>query len=166
MLFRKNIQGTDPDQIEQLVRATGFFNGEEIAIARELAEERLEKGVGSGYFFICAEGDEGAQQLALAGYACYGPIPGTKSSFDLYWIAVHPGEQGRGLGRRLLHQIEVAVQGMGGSRIYIDTSSRDQYASTRTFYQRCGYLQAALLPDFYAPGDGKIIFCKKIPFCA
>ena len=166
MLFREDILDTDPDQIETLVRATGFFNSEEIAIARELAEERLEQGVASGYFFICAEQDEGAPQFALAGYACYGPIPGTKSSFDLYWIAVHPGEQGRGLGRRLLHLVEVAVQGMGGTRIYIDTSSRDQYAPTRTFYRHCGYQQTALLPDFYAPRDGKIIFCKKIPFCA
>jgi len=47
------------------------------------------------FAFITAE-----QNGSLVGYACYGPIAGTKSSYDLYWIAVHPELQGRGLGQR------------------------------------------------------------------
>ena len=54
----------------------------------ELVEERLAKGTASGYYFVLVD-----QEDRLAGYSCYGPIPGTVSSSDLYWIAVHPDFQ-------------------------------------------------------------------------
>jgi hypothetical protein len=42
----------------------------------------------------------------------------------------------------------------------VDTSQRVQYASTRAFYERCGYRLETVLKDFYAAGDGKAIYCK------
>jgi hypothetical protein len=33
---------------------------------------------------------------------------------------------------------------------------------THRFYERCGYRQAAFLEDFYAPGDGKVIFVRSL----
>ena len=98
----------------------------------------------------------------LAGYACYGPIAGTIGSFDLYWIVVDPAWQGRGLGRRLMGAVEAAVRCTGGCRLYIDTSTSAAYAPTRAFYTRCGYAIAAELPDFYSPGDGKVIFVRAL----
>ncbi len=52
------------------------------------------------------------------------------------------------------------MAGRGARRIYADTSSRPQYEPTRAFYLACGYTQEALLADFYAAGDGKVIFVK------
>ena len=86
-LFREEVTPEDRQTIGRLVRATRFFSEEEIGIAVELVEERLAKGDASGYFFLFAE--EGNR---LIGYACFGPIPGTVHSFDLYWIAVDPAE--------------------------------------------------------------------------
>ena len=48
----------------------------------------------------------------------------------------------------------------GAKRIYADTSSSDRYAGTRSFYERMGFREGARLPDFYAPGDGKIVYVK------
>ena len=45
-------------------------------------------------------------------------------------------------------------------QVYIETSNREQYAPTRGFYLRCGYRQEALLKDFYAVGDDKVIYGK------
>lgn len=170
--YRSQVLPSDPGRMEVLVQKTGFFIPEEIRIARELAEEQLAKGKESGYFFLFAEERQGDGVDAVAlniaavnmvAYACYGPIPGTRAGFDLYWIAVDPACQDRGLGRELLRLVEQEVRCMGGARLYIDTSSREQYTPTRIFYERCGYRQEAHLPDFYAPGDGKIIFCKLLP---
>jgi len=47
-------------------------------------------------------------------------------------------------------------------RIYADTSSSDRYAPTRGFYKRMGFAEQARLPDFYAPGDGKVIYVKAL----
>jgi hypothetical protein len=42
----------------------------------------------------------------------------------------------------------------------VETSSRPLYEPTRRFYLACGYRLEAQLEDFYAPGDGKVIFLK------
>lgn len=156
-LFREEVRPEDGQAVERLVRATGFFSEEEAKIAVELVEERLARGDASGYFFLFAE--EGDR---LLGYACFGPIPGSVHSFDLYWIAVDPSEQGRGTGRRLMAAAERIMAARGARLIYADTSSRLQYGPTRAFYLACGYREEAFLGDFYAPGDGKVIFAKPI----
>jgi ribosomal protein S18 acetylase RimI-like enzyme len=141
-----------------MVRRTGFFGEDEARIAVELVDEALAKGEhGSGYFFLFAEDGDG-----VAGYACFGPIPGTEASFDLYWIVVDPDRQKAGIGRFLGLAAERRVAEAGGRRLYADTSSRPQYEPTRGFYRALGYRQAALLEDFYAPGDGKVVFEKVI----
>ena len=155
--FRDTIVPEDGPRVRRLVDITGFFHPEEVAVAEELVLERLEKGDASGYYFSMAD-----HYGRLAGYACFGPIPCTASSYDLYWIAVHPDFQGRGLGRRLLVESERRIKAAGGSRIYVDTSQRVQYASTRTFYESCGYRLETVLKDFYAVGDGKAIYCKSL----
>jgi GNAT superfamily N-acetyltransferase len=141
--------------VREIVAATGFFSAEEVRIAEELVEERLSRGEDSGYLFLFA--DRGGDTV---GYTCYGLIPLTAASYDLYWIAVHPSAQGDGLGRRLLTATEKRIRALGGRRVYAETSSRPQYLPTRAFYDRCGYRTAAQLEDFYAPGDGKVIFEK------
>jgi ribosomal protein S18 acetylase RimI-like enzyme len=161
--YRTVLTTADADRIEAVTRATGFFSEEEVGIARELAEENLNKGeVASEYYFLIldAQHDQTALGGAIDAYACFGPIPGTKASFDLYWIVVAPNAQGRGLGRELVSAVEERLGAVGGKRLYADTSSRDQYAPTRAFYERCGFVQVALLEDYYDDGDGKVMYLK------
>ncbi|HVS24524.1 MAG TPA: GNAT family N-acetyltransferase [Gammaproteobacteria bacterium] len=147
----------DLPALRRLVVSTGVFHPEERAIALELLEERLRRGPKSGYEFIFAE--RGGE---LVGYCAWGAVPLTRGSFDLYWIAVAPSAQGLGVGRRLIELAERAVARRGGGRLYIETSSRAAYARTRRFYSAAGFRRAARLADFYAPGDHKVVFCKKI----
>jgi ribosomal protein S18 acetylase RimI-like enzyme len=156
--FRDQLRSGDPDQIEALVRATGFFSPEEVGIARELADDALENGDKSHYRFVLAD-----HNAMLAAYACFGRIPGTRSAWDLYWIVVAPALQSRGMGRRILRQVETRIESAGGDRLYAETSSRDQYAPTRNFYTRRGFHKAAEFPDFYAPGDGKVVYERLLP---
>jgi len=156
--WRQEIRPRDRQVVFDLAASTGFFSPEEIEIACELVEERLAKGEKSGYFFLFAE--TGGEVL---GYSCFGPIMGTRGSYDLYWIVVKDGYQGLGVGGKLIEETETLIAGRGGRRIYADTSSRPQYAPTRGFYRACGYEKEAELVDFYAPGDGKIIYVKVLP---
>jgi ribosomal protein S18 acetylase RimI-like enzyme len=155
IVYREEVRPEDREAVGRLVRATGFFSEEESGIAVELVDERLAKGEASGYLFLFAE-----EEARLSGYACFGPIPGSLHSCDLYWIAVDPNGQGRGIGKKLLAESERLMAERGARRVYADTSSRPQYEPTRAFYLACGYRQEAFLPDFYAPGDGKVIFVK------
>lgn len=154
--FRKEINGSDIKNICQIIQSTQLFSPDEIQIAIELAEDRLLKGEKSWYDFLFAEING-----AVIGYCCYGAISGTQGSFDLYWIAIHNDYQGLGLGKRLLYKTEYIIKNQGGRHIYIETSSRESYKRTRTFYRNCGYEREAILRDFYAPGDSKEIYVKK-----
>ncbi|MEX2644474.1 MAG: GNAT family N-acetyltransferase [Acetobacterales bacterium] len=156
--WRESVRQEDAVGVRTLVAATGAFTADEVAIAEELVVERITRGRASGYEFIIAE--EGG---AMVGYACYGRIPGTDDSFDLYWIAVHPDRQRHGFGGRVLQRAEAAMLRAGARRIYIDTSTTERYAAARAFYARSGYAVAATLPDFYRPGDGKVVFSKTLP---
>jgi GNAT superfamily N-acetyltransferase len=147
----------DRAAVRALTAATGFFSADEVAVAVELVEVHLAQGPASGYRFLFADGDDG-----LDGYVCYGPIALTRSSFDLYWIAVRPDAQRTGLGRRLMEAAESRARELGATTMYVETSSRPQYEPTRAFYRRLGYRPAAELPDFYGPGDGQVIFAKQL----
>jgi GNAT superfamily N-acetyltransferase len=145
----------DEAAVREIVASTGFFHGAEVDVAVELVHERLIKGDASGYFFLFAEIDG-----RTAGYACYGPIACTVGSYDLYWIAVHHQYQHHGIGRTLLLATERKIAEARGRRIYVETSSREQYQPTRNFYEHFAYRVEAVLPEFYAPGDGKVIYSK------
>jgi GNAT superfamily N-acetyltransferase len=156
--FRSEPRSSDVEAVRRIVSSTGFFYGHEVAVAVELVEERLSKGEASGYWFIFADDAAGR----TVGYACYGPVPCTVGSYDLYWIAVEEGQRGGGVGRRLMAEVELRTGAAGGRRIYIETSSRPLYAPTRGFYERCGYVEEARLAEFYGEGDDKIVYSKAL----
>ena len=153
--YRQNIESSDLGAILNIVQSSGFFSPEEVELACELATDRIERGYQSSYQFLFAE-DDGQ----VIGYTCYGLIPATVGSYDLYWIAVSEPMRGHGLGRILLHQTEEIIRHSGGKHLYAETSSRAQYAPTQRFYESCHYISEAILTEFYAPGDSKIIYSK------
>lgn len=156
--IRKDVRPGDPDVVREITDSTGFFYPDETDVAVELVTERLEKGPSSGYHFCFAEVDS-----RTVGYTCFGPIACTKASFDLYWIVVHADYRGGGIGKILMAETEKAMGEMGCKRIYVETSSRDQYKPTRAFYLHFGYEEDAVLEDFYGPEDSKVIYRKILP---
>lgn len=155
VVVRRGLRPSEREPVGALLDSTGFFNSEELAVAMELVDDRLTHGEASHYRFLVADADG-----TVAGYACWGPIPGTEQSADLYWIAVARTAQGRGVGRALLAEAERWMASSGRPRVYVETAGREQYRPTRAFYEACGYTIAALLEDFYAPGDAKVIYLR------
>src|SRR3977135_447998 len=80
-VLRFDVRPSDSNAVRSIVDRTGFFRPDEVDVAVELVDEHLKRGTASGYHFVFAE-SEGV----VVGYACYGPIVCTVSSFDLYWI--------------------------------------------------------------------------------
>ncbi len=156
VVFRHEVRQEDVETVREIVEATGYFNSGEVLVALELVQDHLVKGAAeSGYYFVFAE-----LKGRTVGYTCFGPIPCTVSSHNLYWIAVRPDAQGRGIGQALLRETEKVMRASGGTRSYIDTSFKDQYENTRHFYEALGYRLAAKLDDYYGPGDAKVIYYK------
>ena len=132
------------------------FSPEEIEVARELL--KLATAGSRDYAFLVAEEDD----KALSGLTCWGAVPITQGTFDLYWIAVDPARRRGGLGALLLGWVEENVKKRGGRLLVAETSSRTVYRPARSFYSRRGFAQAAVIPDYYALGDDLVIFTKRL----
>ncbi len=155
--FRSEPVPEDRKAIKKILAGTKAFHRREIEVALELLDDRLSKGFDSEYMFLfCEIGGK------TAGYVCYGPITMTKGRFDLYWIAVDVSAQGKGIGSALLKKAEAEMARLGCRHIYAETASKKEYALTREFYRKSGYSFVALVPEYFAPDDDKLIFMKTL----
>ncbi len=146
----------DRDRVGAMVEATGVFRPDEVAVALEVFDDAV-AAPGADYHALGAFDDD-----KLVGLTLYGPTPCTVSTWDLYWIVVDPAVQRLGVGRRLMAASEEAMGREGGRLVVVETSSRDDYAATRSFYEALGYHRAAHIPGYYAPGDDLIVYSKPL----
>jgi ribosomal protein S18 acetylase RimI-like enzyme len=137
---------------------THSFTSKEIGVAMELIDIVLKDPVQKDYQIYCTVDDQGQ----IMGYICYGPTPMTQGTFDLYWIAVDPDFQGKGMGSKLLDFLEKMVKELKGRILLADTSSVPQYEKTKSFYLKNGFQEVARIPDYYHPGNDRITFCKRL----
>jgi ribosomal protein S18 acetylase RimI-like enzyme len=174
--------------VEEILRSTEIFRDEEVDVALELFDASF---AGEDYVFVGAfQREPGTgnreQRLqkesrfpvpgsrspsipdsrfpipVLVGFACYGPTMGTDRTYDLYWIAVDRAAQGTGCGSVLLSEVERRLEALHARMLVIETSSRSDYAATRSFYLRRGYVEAARVREFYGPLDDRIILTKRL----
>jgi ribosomal protein S18 acetylase RimI-like enzyme len=148
----------DKAQIADITARAGVFSQEEIDSVPVMFDEYLQYGTeGDGYnFLVYREGDQ------VLGYAIFGYRDLTDGVYDLYWIAVDPNARRKGVGRALITACEQAVRELGGHILIAETSGTDEYASTREFYVRTGYVNEATIKDFYKPGDDLKIYVKRV----
>ncbi len=147
----------DVPAIEQIAVGTGAFNTVEVSIVRELLDAFFHPEPRDDHtFLVYRNGDANA----VAGFACYGPAPMTDRIWDLYWICVDRSRQQHGIGSQLLQYVEQQVCAQGARALYLETSDTEAYQAARAFYVRNGYECIARMDDFYAPGDGKVVFRK------
>jgi ribosomal protein S18 acetylase RimI-like enzyme len=141
----------------RLLEATAVFRPDELEVAQEVLQAVAERGEASGYFAAVA-----VESGSPAGLAIYGPTPCTQGTFDLYWIAVDPAAEGRGVASRLLGAAEAGALGQGGRQLVAETSDTEPYRKARRFYEAKGFGLVAKVPDFYRPGDAKHIYVKPL----
>jgi ribosomal protein S18 acetylase RimI-like enzyme len=128
-----------------------------VTVAEEVIDSYLKDSVGSGYHILVAEVDS-----TVTGYICYGPTPLTEGTWDIYWEAVARERQDQGIGSALTKAAEREIVRAKGRLAIIETSSTPSYDKTRHFHLSHGYEIVARIPDFYAPGDDKLILQKRL----
>ena len=167
------------DRVAEILRSTQNFRDEEVDVALELFDDsfggedyvfvgaflRRESGIGNRES-MGPEGFPIPDSLfpipLLVGFVCFGATMATDRTYDLYWIAVDRAAQGTGCGSVLLEEVERRLEALHARMLVIETSSRSDYAATRSFYLRRGYVEAARVREFYAPHDDRIILTKRL----
>jgi ribosomal protein S18 acetylase RimI-like enzyme len=155
MIVRRT-ERQDFETIRSIVAATGVFSEEEVGIAVELLEIYLNDPDQKDYeIFSYVDGDG-----AVLGYICIGPTPATVATYDLYWIAVDPATQSKGVGTVLLNYTEDVLRKRGGRLLIAETSSTSKYDNTRQFYERKKFQKLAHIKEYYKPNDDLVIYGK------
>lgn len=151
------VRGLDRPRIHAILTQRGTFNPLEIQVALEVLDEAIAHPEGDYWVYSAVSEDD-----TVVGYICFGPIPLTQGCFDLYWIAVDESSSRRGAAALLLGHMETLLREQGGRHVYVDTSSTPAYEPARTFYEKHGYRQLCIFPDFYRTGDHKVLYMKNL----
>ncbi len=153
----RQMVSSDKPALMHILKQIPEFEQDEIVIAEEVIDSYLKSSEGSGYYILVAENDS-----LLLGYITYGNTPLTKGTWDIYWMGVEPGHQGKGIGKALVDAAESDIKKREGRLILIETSSKPEYQKTRSFHNARGYTLAGRIADFYSPGDDLLIFEKRL----
>lgn len=154
------LRPTTPAEAPDLVRLadeTGFFKPHEIVALTEVFDDFFKENYRDGH--ICKTFERDGEPL---GFVYYGPPPMTIGTWELWWIVVAKHAQKRGLGGEMLRAVEADVCERGGRVLFIETSSQPMYDPTLRFYLNQGYELHAVLKEYYAVGDDKVIFRKAL----
>lgn len=153
----RDLEAADRPAIERILRGVGVFRAVEVAIGLELVDETLHPGPSTDYRWVVADRGDGP-----VGFVCFGPVPLTEGTFDLYWIAVDPSAQGSPVASTLDEAVTAAVRAAGGRWLLAETSGMTDYGRAHRFYAKRGYALLGCIPDFYRPGDDRLTFGKRL----
>ena len=146
----------DFDALSSLSDDSGLFSPEDLAEVREMMTAHFDGDLGPDHRWDVY--DDGG----VSGVAYYAPEQLSDGVWNLYMLAVDPRQQGSGQGAALVRHVEEAVAREGGRVLLIETSGVDGFERTRTFYEKCGYVEEARIRDYFGPGDAKVVFWKSL----
>ena len=113
-----------------MVAGAGVFTQEEVETAEELVDGTLDSdGDPDPYLILIAE-----LSNRIVGYVCYGHIPMTQASWDLYWIATDTTVRRQGVAHQLCEAMEQDIRERGGKHVRVETSSTIGYVAAHRFY--------------------------------
>jgi GNAT superfamily N-acetyltransferase len=151
----RKLENTDRQKIYDILVETNNFTDGEIKVAMELVDIYIGDKEQKDYEIFVDTEDE-----VIKGYVCIGPRPLTAGTYDLYWIAVNPSVQSKGIGSGLISYIENYLIQKKVRLILIETSGKLSYEKERKFYEKNKYDKLVEIKDFYDIGDSLVIYGK------
>ena len=145
----------DAERLIELTESTTFFQPHEIDALHGVLEAHFEGDTGHACYASATGGK-------IDGYVYLGEADMADRTWYIWWIAVDPSAQGRGVGKDLLKFAEDEARRRGGRVMFIETSGLPSYEPTRRFYLKNGYDKEAVLRDYYRDGDDLVIFRKRL----
>ena len=108
-----------------------------------------------------ASAEDGGESGAL-GLAFCEPERMTDGTFNLLALGVRADRQGEGLASAMIDDLESRLRSNGGRVLIVETSGLPEYETVRGLYERRGFTRQATIPEFYAAGEDKVVFWKKL----
>ena len=154
----RSVESRDIATIKSIAIETAMFGVDEAGFVDDVVDGIL-AGTLPDHHFVVQEAVDGA----VIGAAYYAPEPFSNRMWNLYFIAVSPSRQGQGIGGALLDHVERELLHAGpdvAQVLIVETSSTEQFALTREFYPKQGYVEEGRIRRFYGPDDDKVVYWK------
>ena len=99
-------------------------------------------------------------EAGVIGFSYTRPEALAEGVWNLLAIGFRKEQQGKGFGTKLIAEVEKSLK---KERILlVETSGLDDFKATRDFYEKCGYTREAVIRNYWADGDDKVIFSKSL----
>ena len=148
-MFR-HATSADKSAIMDLAVSTGLFEAGELGQVDGMLTEYFNGALVDHQWIV--DDEDG-----IRGVAYMAPEIMTDGTWNLYFIGVHPDDQGTGRGGALLAHVEAELRSRGQRLLLVETSGTADFDATRRFYAKNGFHQEARIRDFYQQGDDKIV---------
>jgi ribosomal protein S18 acetylase RimI-like enzyme len=146
------VEERDVDAIKEIIEATEMF-------PPSMLDEMI-AGFFSGRsrdFWLTIEREDRPAAVAYCA-----PEKMTKGTWNLLLLAALPVRQGTGLGSTLVAGVEERLRLDGQALLLVETSGTPEFERTRRFYRKLDFVEEARIRDFYASGDDKVVFWKRL----
>lgn len=155
MTFEKirSIVASDIDHLKLVVDSSELFPSEYLP---EMTKEYLDGGNAQDIWFTFVE----ENTPVAIGYCA--PEKFTMGTFNLLAIGVKKDFQGRGIASEMMKYIERLLSERNGRILIVETSSDSTQSAARSLYRKNGYIQEAVIRDFWKEGEDKVVFWKKL----
>ncbi len=147
----------DSPALVALSGSSGLFKPDELDAIQAMLDEYHNTHAANGHQIFTYD-----ERGTLVGIAYFVPKEFTDRVWELLMIAVDARRHRQGIGSAMLLAVESAVRAAHGRLLLIETSSKSSFERTRQFYRKHGYTEVAHIPDFFADGDGKASFIKRV----
>lgn len=144
---------SDIDGLKQVVDSSGLFPSEYLD---EMIADYFDNPRTQDIWFAYIENNN---PVAI-GYCV--PEKFTDSTYNLLAIGVSKDTQRLGIASQMMNYIEQRLKQNDGRILIVETSSDDAQTGARNLYKKIGYMQAAVIKDFWKDGEDKIVFWKKL----
>lgn len=154
-VIRPGVAG-DADRLRPVVEETGLFPAAMLPGLIGASIGGPEAGGGACWLTCLAGGG------APAGLCHARAEDLAEGTWTMLALAVLPAFQRRGAGAALVAALEDRLRAAGARLLLVDTSGTAAFAPARAFYARTGYAEEARIRDYWADGDDRITFRKRL----
>ena len=140
-----------------LAEALGLFEPQQLTELGQMFARRAEESTGPGPFWL-VDDDGGGEGLGGVSYC--EPERMTEGSWNLQFIGIRPNLQRQGRGVALVHAVEQALHQRHARLLLVETAASAE--SNHIFYACWGFEKEAIIRDFYAAGEDKVVFRKDL----
>lgn len=152
-MIRPTIQ-TDLEALLEIVRNSGQFDENGLAHVEETLNDYL-AGESEDLWLTADDGEP-------VGVAYCAPEPVTDGTWNLLMLWTRRDREGQGHGSALVNHVEKILIERGVRLLIVETSGLPDFAPARAFYDKCGFTNEALIKNFFAAGDDKIVYTKSL----